>query len=58
MWKKLNKIEREDFENWAYKTFVPGEEINTTWHPVIQTICHEINAKYWAGVTTNYVEED
>ena len=40
---KLNDQQRNKFIDWARENFKAGEEIDPTWHPVIQQECREIN---------------
>jgi len=47
MWKKLNEREEIEFTAWALTKWKVGEEINITWHPVIQFICHQRTADFW-----------
>lgn len=58
MWRKLKPEEANEFRAWAYESFKPGDEINTTWHPVVQEACHKIQAQYWKEQATFYLEEE
>ena len=40
---KLNDQQRNKFIDWARENFKAGEEIDPTWHTVIQQECREIN---------------
>ena len=40
---KLSTEEKNKFIDWAHENYKAGEEINPTWHPIIQQECAEIN---------------
>lgn len=43
MFRQLTKSEKEKFRQWARMNYIPHSEINSVWHPVVQTECHRIN---------------
>lgn len=56
MWKILDTKSADEFRQWARETYVPGEEINPTWHPVVREECHTMNAE--AAEAHKWVKED
>ena len=45
LFRKLTPAEIETFQLWAQIHYIPGDEISTIWHPVVQAECHRINAQ-------------
>ena len=43
MFRDLTPTEVITFEKWATINHKPGNDINTAWHPVIQSKCQEID---------------
>lgn len=43
MFKKLSNIEIDLYREWARQNYVPHDNINTCWHPVVQEECININ---------------
>jgi hypothetical protein len=43
MFRKLDEQETAVFQQWAEDNYIPGTEIKTAWHPVVQIRCAEIN---------------
>ena len=50
LFRDLSEREVSEFKQWAHDNYVPGEEISTVWHPVVQAECVEIaREKYRNG---------
>jgi hypothetical protein len=43
LFRKLTAREEETFRTWARENYVPYEEIDGLWHPVIQDECVRMN---------------
>ena len=43
MWKKLSDTEKDLFREWARQNYVPYDNIDACWHPVVQEECININ---------------
>lgn len=57
MWKILTKKEVEEFQKHALETYIIGEEINPTWHPVVQAVCFHMNFNFWLNMSSKYTKE-
>lgn len=49
MFKQLSESEVAEYQQWARDNFVPGEEVNPVFHPVIQKQCLELEWEYLEG---------
>lgn len=41
--RKINPDEESEWRQWARDNYIPGEEINTLWHPLVQDECRKMN---------------
>ena len=56
MWRKLSLVEVQNFRTWARLNFSPGDPINPTWHPVVQSECHRMEIE--AIKESDWIEEE
>lgn len=60
MFLELSEAETLKFRQWADENFAPGDEINSTWHPVVQARCAEIieeEAQLDADIAMSHLKE-
>ncbi|GEM_PF-5318409 len=60
MFRQLTETEKTKFRQWARANYVPHTEINSVWHPVVQSECHRINEeiKFQADKTVSKIPEN
>lgn len=45
--KRLSDAEEKSYRQWARENYVPGEVIDSVWHPVVRDECRRINDEWF-----------
>jgi len=45
-WRDLSATEEQQFRQWARDNYLPLDDIDGLWHPVVKDECQRINEEY------------